>query len=969
MSNISKNFKRKRGLCLAVGGVVDANGNDSTLTDKMQTWLTNNRPQAASVSQSAQAVQPVEAPPSGESPQSAHMRAMASMSGADLQALGDPNNAPTQTFGGNLKHGGFSAATPSVGSGAWRSQLNNHASALDTLTQATQSRLAPPSAFSMRGSNWNFAQGGVVPSQADLDSIAKKYGLSSTSAPAPAPTPAPTPVAPQQKSSGGLLGGAIGGLRARQAQLQQALNYATGGVVAVQGPGTGTSDDIPATIKTGRRGLDINVSNGEGVAVLPKKTMNNPHAVEAVNQIIEQTNGLPPRGLRAGADYADGLFDRVKGVGSATIDKVKGVFGASSAGGSGPSAAPGSPDISVGEASMDDFRRAQNAKMRADINAAATGGSGATTPRGTPFEVNGSLHNSAAQDAQAAAERAEKFARLNRNAPWQVAADTLSDAGKGVVRKGAALLNNPYAKTAGLVGGLMTAAHAVVGNALDPIKVEGQGNSIPALGTSTLANASDILLRGADDVAAPITWGLNKINAMAGGDKDYFGGAAKATRQMLNGRAGITASTAQWEDPAKGGTKPKASAAAPAGQDQMSRPGDAAETPGNNAPVAPVLSPAAELQQRGLNAAKLVDQAQAQMNLPRNTTDAINSGNAGLRAIAGNEGVRNDLNAAHAEMGDGIQYGTRRGLNGKPQTTITGGEPTKTQYVGADGKGTNSWYDTQAYKDSQVQNQRDQRQLDWFERQKIKDNIDSANPAYQNLGMRQQALYNQNAQTDMERAYRAASMGLQQGQLDALKQHYGVQEQQTAAQIAAQMRTNALAQWNAQQEAIKTQRDAQGKYAESLKGSYMNGDKPDDAALQSYLNMANTSLAKHYAETKDPIAYNAGAGQVRNIGSADAGLQQFLKNRYDMLQFIKSKQGFVLPGYGTPFDTDNLFDLDGTDVGNGKVEFKKLSAKLGKPVVVNKNDLKFNGGSNWYNPFQTPNPRYLENALSNVAGQ
>jgi hypothetical protein len=89
----------------------------------------------------------------------------------------------------------------------------------------------------------------------------------------------------------------------------EAANFANGGIVKLSGPGTGTSDDIPMKVNKGGQSLDVNVSNGEALAVLPAKTAQNPDAVEAVNNIIYQTNGKPPKGLRAGGEYADGTID------------------------------------------------------------------------------------------------------------------------------------------------------------------------------------------------------------------------------------------------------------------------------------------------------------------------------------------------------------------------------------------------------------------------------------------------------------------------------------------------------------------------------------------------------------------------------------------------------------------------------------------------------------------------------------
>jgi hypothetical protein len=66
------------------------------------------------------------------------------------------------------------------------------------------------------------------------------------------------------------------------------------GTPFVEGPGTGTSDSVPAML-----------SRGE--AVLPAKTVK-AMGSENIARMIEQTNGMPPkRGLRAGLGYVDGL--------------------------------------------------------------------------------------------------------------------------------------------------------------------------------------------------------------------------------------------------------------------------------------------------------------------------------------------------------------------------------------------------------------------------------------------------------------------------------------------------------------------------------------------------------------------------------------------------------------------------------------------------------------------------------------
>lgn len=155
----------------------------------------------------------------------------------------------------------------------------------------------------------NFADGGVVdPVEALLARTKANYGVSNASQPAaqaapqPAQQPAPQPAPPAKDNSGGLFGKALRGLRGRA----EAANFANGGIVKISGPGTGKSDDIPMKVNKGGQSLNVNVSNGEALAVLPAKTAQNPDAVEAVNEIIYQTNGKPPKGLRAGGHYAEG---------------------------------------------------------------------------------------------------------------------------------------------------------------------------------------------------------------------------------------------------------------------------------------------------------------------------------------------------------------------------------------------------------------------------------------------------------------------------------------------------------------------------------------------------------------------------------------------------------------------------------------------------------------------------------------
>ena len=97
----------------------------------------------------------------------------------------------------------------------------------------------------------------------------------------------------------------------RNAANAEAREYANGGEVEqfeFQGRGGPREDKIPVRFA----GEDIRVSDGERGMILPARTAQNPHAVDAIEDIIQSTNGgrEPRRGLAQGGHYADGLDPR-----------------------------------------------------------------------------------------------------------------------------------------------------------------------------------------------------------------------------------------------------------------------------------------------------------------------------------------------------------------------------------------------------------------------------------------------------------------------------------------------------------------------------------------------------------------------------------------------------------------------------------------------------------------------------------
>lgn len=151
----------------------------------------------------------------------------------------------------------------------------------------------------------SYADGGVIQETPDqiMARMSAKYGVGGGKpAPVQAPVAAPQPVQPPVVQPSppaplGLRGLATGGLDRRMA----AAGMAEGGIV--HGKGGPTDDAVP--MKVG--GVDVNLSNKE--AVLPAKTVQKLGGEEAVEDLIEVTNGKPPvkAGLRAGGEYATGV--------------------------------------------------------------------------------------------------------------------------------------------------------------------------------------------------------------------------------------------------------------------------------------------------------------------------------------------------------------------------------------------------------------------------------------------------------------------------------------------------------------------------------------------------------------------------------------------------------------------------------------------------------------------------------------
>lgn len=190
------------------------------------------------------------------------------------------------------------------------SALRQRTSALSTLREGMASQLQPQNESAWIGggtgdplkSTWNspgvtygtrsFADGGKVDAAEELlKRMAGKYGVSAESQPVPQQAiAAPSAVQPRPATT---LGGVVEAMRNRQAQIDKAVGYANGGKIT--GPGTPTSDSIPAKVR--ETGEPIKVSTGERIVSASQEVLLGRIAemlgFDSVDAMLEAGTGKP----------------------------------------------------------------------------------------------------------------------------------------------------------------------------------------------------------------------------------------------------------------------------------------------------------------------------------------------------------------------------------------------------------------------------------------------------------------------------------------------------------------------------------------------------------------------------------------------------------------------------------------------------------------------------------------------------
>ena len=360
---------------------------------------------------------------------------------------------------------------------------------------------------------------GMVPEEPSIMGFIKDRAQAAMTAltPSTAPNIATDAVVQNQ----GLLGNAARGLRDNQnktdAAIRDAEGYATG-TPFIHGPGTGTSDSVPAMLS-------------KGEAVLPAKTVQH-IGPNNIARMIEQTNGIAPKRGLSGADsgmigkFANGTVP-YNGVVNPDVDKAitSGVpLGIAAAGMRRP--APVAAPSMVESATT-------GAKNLYNSTASKVGGLYDSMRNRTPTSPSPTIDPTMA-DAAPVAEAAPVADAAKPNFATRVAAGIPGAAGSAAVARGIAAVGGHALNATKYVLGKVATPLAVAqevnrvgGTMLDPNKTSGQktlsavqGAGRFAAGAAGAATGAELGLLGGP--AAPFTV---PIGGMIGGVGGYFGGS------------------------------------------------------------------------------------------------------------------------------------------------------------------------------------------------------------------------------------------------------------------------------------------------------------------------------------------------------------------------------------------------------------------------------------------------------------
>lgn len=815
-----------------------------------------------------------------------------------------------------------------------------------------------------------YADGGQVPSREDpaealLRRMQQNYGVPASTSPPVAQPPVPQPQvpqhsAPQQRSLGEVV-------RQRTEELKRAANYADGGEVRqveFQGPGGPREDKIPVRFA----GADIRVSDGERGVILPAKTAANPHAVDAIEDIIEVTNdGRPPRrGLGDGGRYADGLDPRTAAGAYANgrWSPEATAFRAQRGLAGQPISQNIAPELQL---------PAEEAQVRRGLlgrgvdalksGARAIGGTPGVSPKAPPV-----AQPSASPTPITDRARSLGYALGKGEIPGVVKVDSQ---GKGYLTKGAGIgmgvgaglqFGDHFDAFDSREGGLSHGERAqlfardlgvLAGGTVGAVGGGTLGSFVtPVAGTAAGAIGGGIIGGTlADKGMGKLRQGINWANEKLGGAPNYFEdsdeiiardradrkargletGAVQKVVQPVNSALGAILQSVGLIDRGGAAAKPDTSNYSNEGRGRGRQP-----------EAAPAPAPASGPQQP-------VPAAENNANT-----------NTGFLEVTGDGGPN---------MSPGVK---RRGIGFR----MTPGNMSPNQYVGADGTPNQTWEKTAAYADAMRRNEGDRIALAQIQNERA-----GRDPmASRALGQTMQAP-GADAQSgatsrDGVMAQALRNLGSSNPGTRALGLHQLVaQNQITSQQMAiAKMDRETLDKQTEQGIAGNDSANRQNKELRERLGTIFNkpradgnGSMPDEEKISDYISQVSSTMRHAGEEAKGDekhLYYNGVTRKMRSPGELDDANHDRMRRLYEIGERVRSMAG-SMPWNGPRVTTDDLRDWEPTQLPNGDFEMKRLTAKQnGVPFIVPASYLKYaQGAQASYMPSwgKTDTNRYTQN--------
>lgn len=598
-------------------------------------------------------------------------------------------------------------------------------------------------------------------------------------------------------------------LTGAQAIGQPGESFARGGIIPVRGKGTGTSDSIPAVLA----GHEVRVSNGEGVAVLPAKTMRTPGALDAVEGIIAATNKRPPQPRTGGAGAyqtgvaglvddtagrivqspavtapADGILAGIRDFASPTLPNM------------GPNLASAAAPPGTGQSQG--FIGGADYSGGPDKNVGFVWSDG--TPRVQPGQ-QGAVAPAAQAPGLLTMKERDIAAGLDPNRAYRpgTAGDPYAAAG-GIAAAAQGRSAVPVADTAG-----------VLPQMLDAVPGRRRGRRVPGYAGGGIL---DWLPEGGylkDAEAAQGAVNAVKNAPAIGAPLTIYGGPKPITAQQLYGSAPPVGDLQQRLIEGKG-LRPDAGLMGPRAGSQSFK---MERQPEMAAPAvsAPEAAP-------GRQSFQMLRQPDEQIAAPQAAPTSAAQDTNQPRIVSANMG--RGFDPTKLQMADG--YGAATNAAGKTLFVAP------SQYQAADGSVTSDWRQTQQYKDAIERNAADKLRL--AEMQALRQGRDPV-------------------------ATMAASRGIADAALNAPIERQVKQAQAQTAQLSAQQAQELNALYAAHQAATTT--EEQARIAEMIRVR-TGKDKPDEYAHASGGTTVNpTTMA---VEKTPDVIYNRRTGQTRTAG-------------------------------------------------------------------------------------------------------